>query len=275
MTAYYNEFDPKAAAWLRQLIKNGLIAHGEVDERSIVDVEASDLRGFKQHHFFAGIGVWSYSLRNAGWSDDTPVCTASLPCQPFSVAGNQLGKKDERHLLPHFIELVKQCKFDIIFGEQVESAIRHGWLDDLQATMERENYAVGHCTLGAHSTNSPHKRQRLFWVADSLKPRQQGRLSRGAHKKRQNIDRYSGCDSTDSGLEKIEWLYCKDGKRRPVKSGIEPLVTGLARGMVYRGGPINANATSYARATRLKGYGTAINADVAREFISAYMDVVQ
>ena len=272
MTAYYNEFDPKAAAWLRQLIKNGDIAPGEVDERSITDVQATDLKSYTQHHFFAGIGVWSYALRNAGWSDDTPVCTASLPCQPFSVAGNQLGKKDERHLLPHFLELVRECGFNTIFGEQVKAAIRHGWLEDLRSEMEQEAYAVRHVVLGAHSVNAAHKRQRLFWVADSLKPRQQRRLSGGAHKKRQDFNRYSGCHSTDSG---VDWLQCKDGKRRPVKSGIEPLVTGLARGMVYSGGAIDANATSYARATRLKGYGNAINADVAREFISAYMDVVQ
>lgn len=49
MSAYYNEFDPKTAAWLRQLIKNGDIAEGEVDERSITDVRAEDLRGFTQH----------------------------------------------------------------------------------------------------------------------------------------------------------------------------------------------------------------------------------
>ena len=267
MTAYYNEFDPKAAAWLRQLIKNGLIAPGEVDERSIIDVEASDLRGFKQHHFFAGIGVWSYALRNAGWSDNRPVCTASLPCQPFSAAGNQKGKDDERHLLPHFIELVKQCGFNTIFGEQVEAAIRHGWLDDLQTTMEAEGYAVGHAVLGAHSINAAHQRQRLFWVANSIskrQKRQRGKRQEGTTKHRKA-----------SRLGSIKWLYCKDGKRRPIKSSIKPLVNGLARGMVYSGGAINANATSYARATRLKGYGNAINADVAREFISAYMGVVQ
>lgn len=66
VTAYYNEFDPKAAAWLRELIADGLVARGEVDERSIVDVAASDLKGFSQHHFFAGIGGWSYALRLAG-----------------------------------------------------------------------------------------------------------------------------------------------------------------------------------------------------------------
>ena len=48
MTAYYNEFDPQAAAWLRELIKAGLICAGEVDERSIADVKPDDLRGFVQ-----------------------------------------------------------------------------------------------------------------------------------------------------------------------------------------------------------------------------------
>ena len=314
MKAYYNEFEPKTAAWLRELIKMGVIADGEVDERSIIDVEASDLRGFKQHHFFAGIGVWSYALRNAGWSDDTPVCTASLPCQPFSVAGNQLGKKDERHLLPHFLELVRECGFNTIFGEQVKAAIRHGWLDDLQTLMEREDYTMGHCILGAHSVNAAHQRQRLFWVAHSIskrQKRQRGKRQEGTSKhckasglgytqhdghfaseesgsnetsifdseKESNsaseFKRTSTSTSISSITSGVDWLQCKDGKRRPIKPCIESLVTGLARGVVYRGGPINANATSYARAIRLKGYGNAINADVAREFITAYMDVVK
>jgi len=179
MGAYYNEFDPKAAAWLRQLIKNGAIADGEVDERSIIEVQANDIRGFTQHHFFAGIGGWSYALRLAGWSDTRPVCTASLPCQPFSVAGAQKGVDDERHLLPHFIELVKQCNFQTIFGEQVPGAIKHGWLDDLCTEMEREKYRVGQIVLTAAGAGAPHIRQRLYWVADSSKQRQSGQRELG------------------------------------------------------------------------------------------------
>jgi len=175
--AYYNEFDPKAAAWIKQLIKNGLIADGEVDERSITEVTADEIRGFTQHHFFAGIGGWSYSLRLAGWADDRPVCTASLPCQPFSVAGAQKGVDDDRHLLPHFIGLVKQCNFQTIFGEQVPGAIKHGWLDDLCIEMEREKYTVGSIVLTAAGTGAPHIRQRLYWVADSINKGSQGRLS--------------------------------------------------------------------------------------------------
>ena len=54
--AYYNDNDPFAADRLRKLIKAGLIMDGEVDERSIKDVTADDVRGFVRQHFFAGIG---------------------------------------------------------------------------------------------------------------------------------------------------------------------------------------------------------------------------
>lgn len=57
--AYYNEIDPYAAQWLRNLIAAGQIAPGDVDERSIEDVRPDDIRGYTQCHFFAGIGVWS------------------------------------------------------------------------------------------------------------------------------------------------------------------------------------------------------------------------
>ena len=67
MAIYYNEFNPFAAAWLRELTKAGHIAPGEVDERSIEDVAPTDLVGFTQCHFFAGIGVWSHALRRARW----------------------------------------------------------------------------------------------------------------------------------------------------------------------------------------------------------------
>lgn len=167
MTAYYNEFDPFAAAWLRELIKDGLIADGVVDERSITDIKASDLKGFDQCHFFAGIGGWSHALRLAGWPDDRPVWTGSPPCQPFSVAGNRKGKDDERHLWPVFFELINKCQPPTVFGEQVASAIRDGWFDDLQADMERENYACGMVVLPACSVGAPHKRDRLWFVADS------------------------------------------------------------------------------------------------------------
>ena len=53
MAAYYNEIDPFCVEWLRNLIKAGHIADGEVDDRDIREVSPDDLRGFRQAHFFA------------------------------------------------------------------------------------------------------------------------------------------------------------------------------------------------------------------------------
>lgn len=176
MTAYYNEYDPKAAAWLRELIKAGHIADGIVDERSIVDVSPDDLRGFTQCHFFAGIGGWSYALRLAGWPDDKPVWTGSCPCQPFSTAGKNRGTADERHLWPVWFNLIKERRPDVIFGEQVEAAIGRGWLDLVCSDLERENYRVGAVGLPACGVGAPHIRQRLCFVADADDQRSQRRL---------------------------------------------------------------------------------------------------
>lgn len=165
MTAYYNENDPHAAAWLRELIRRELIAPGDVDERSILDVRADDLRPYGQCHFFAGIGGWSYALRLAGVSDDRPVWTGSCPCQPFSAAGAQRGSDDERHLWPAFFGLIRECLPATVIGEQVAGAAGLAWLDHVCADLEGAGYAAAAANLGAHSAGAPHLRQRLYWVA--------------------------------------------------------------------------------------------------------------
>jgi len=165
--AYYNEHDPFAAAWLRELIKEGHIAPGIVDKRDIQDVKPDELRPYTQVHLFAGIGGWSYALRLAGWPDDRPVWTGSCPCQPFSAAGKRQGTSDKRHLWPDMFRLVRECKPDVVFGEQVDAAVRLGWLDGVFTDLEGEGYACGSAVLGAHSVGAPHIRQRLWWVADA------------------------------------------------------------------------------------------------------------
>ena len=199
---YYNEFEPKAAAWLRELIAARLIPGGDVDERSICDVQPEDVRGYTSCHWFCGVGGWPYALRIAGWPDNKPVWTGSAPCQPFSVAGKGEGIDDERHLWPEMFRLIEACHPEVIFGEQVASsevvgsqleaafvdAVQKGdfatvnrianclvkspafgsdrrWLDGIQDDLESLNYAVGSPVLAASSVGAPHKRQRLYWVA--------------------------------------------------------------------------------------------------------------
>ncbi|ENI4427163.1 DNA cytosine methyltransferase [Klebsiella variicola] len=165
--AYYNEIDPFAAQWLRNLIAAGHIAPGEVDERSIEDVTPDDLRGFTQCHFFAGIGVWSHSLRLAGWPDNKPVWTGSCPCQPFSAAGKGDGFADERHLWPAFNHLISERRPQHVFGEQVASGNANTWFDLVQADLEGMGYAFGLVPFTSAGIGAPHIRERAYWVANA------------------------------------------------------------------------------------------------------------
>jgi DNA (cytosine-5)-methyltransferase 1 len=202
MGAYYNEIEPYAAQWLRNLIKAGHIAEGDVDERSIVEVEASDLRKYDQCHFFAGIGVWSYALRSAGWADDRKVWTGSCPCQPFSVAGLGQGFADERHLWPVWAKLIEQCRPDVIFGEQVANNDALAWLDVVQAYLEAADYAVGTIDLCAAGLGAPHLRQRLWWVADATGARR--RVSPKSGEGRGDETRDPRTDGTHARLREPE-----------------------------------------------------------------------
>ena len=329
-------WQPIETAWLRELIKGGLIADGEVDERSITDVDAGDLVGFNQCHFFAGIGGWSYALRLAGWPDDKPVWTGSAPCQPFSAAGAGLAADDARHLAPKFIDLVRTARPRVLFGEQVASAAVLGrvpgkakqpaapewaWIDDLSDRLEAAHYAVGTLDIPAAGIGAPHIRQRTWFRAERLgQPHSAGRGQgregceatrhggsaiaaggavgmadaddagpQGRGERRDRADqRTARADSLDGGMadaggeqqhrggrtgegrrtepadcgahdrpsapdefwRDADWLFCRDGKWRPVEPGTFPLAYGVS-----------------GRVGLLRGYGNAIVPQVAAEFI--------
>ncbi|WP_415429543.1 DNA cytosine methyltransferase [Acetobacter malorum] len=167
MRIYYNEWDEPTAAWLRVLGDRCHLPAGHVDTRSIRDVRPDDLAGYEQCHFFSGIGGWPLALRLAGY-ESLPCWTGSPPCQPFSVAGQQRGTEDERHLAPVWLGLIRECRPSMLFGEQVADAIRHGWLDDLFDALEECGYACGAAVLPACGLGAPHIRKRLFFGAVRL-----------------------------------------------------------------------------------------------------------
>ena len=162
---YYNEIDPFAAAWLRNLIAAGHLPPGDVDSRSIRDVKPEEVACYTQRHWFCGIGGWPLALKLAGWPDDAPCDTGSAPCQPFSVAGKGRGTADERHLWPEFFRLIRECRPHRLFGEQVAGPAGLAWFDAVRADLEGEGYAIGMAVLGAHSVGAPHRRQRIYWGA--------------------------------------------------------------------------------------------------------------
>jgi len=228
VSAYYNEIDPYAAAWLRNLIRDGHIADGVVDERSISDVKPEELFQFTQCHFFAGIGVWSHALRAAGWEDDRPVWTGSCPCQPFSGAGTRKGMADERHLWPHWFHLIEECRPPTVFGEQVASKDGLGWIDLVQADMEGSDYAIGAFDLCSAGFGAPHIRQRLWFVADTDNPRSQGWISGRSDTQRQDQHGHVGCGGTTDRVGDTDHGGSQGSGETRVGEGVEQSGSQLA-----------------------------------------------
>jgi DNA (cytosine-5)-methyltransferase 1 len=193
MTTYYNENDPFAVAWLRNLVAAKLIAEGDVDERSIAEVRPDDLRTYGQCHFFAGIGGWSYALRLSGWPDDVPVWTGSCPCQPFSSAGRRGGFADDRHLWPVWKNLIAERRPAVVFGEQVASAAQ--WLGLVRGDLEEMGYAVGCCPIEAASAGADHLRDRFWFVAHGSQ--QQHGSWNGRSRRRDEYSNSRGIDLAD------------------------------------------------------------------------------
>lgn len=165
---YYNENNPKAVQWLRALIEQGSIPAGDIDERNIQDVTSTDLSGYRQCHFFAGIGGWSLALRLAEISDETEIWSMSCPCQPFSVAGQGMGEDDPRHLWPYARNLVGKRRPPIVIGEQVAKKAGFGWLSRVRSDLEASAYAFGSADLCSAGVQAPHNRPRLHWIGVDL-----------------------------------------------------------------------------------------------------------
>ena len=283
MRAYFNEWDPYAAGWLRNLIAAGFLPAGDVDERSIADVQPGDLAGYTQCHFFAGIGGWGLALRLSGWTDDRPVWTGSCPCQPFSVAGSQRGFDDERHLWPQFRRLIAERQPSVVFGEQVAGA--PDWLCLVRGDLEAMGYAVGAIPLEAASADTDHFRDRYWFVADhDFERTSEGRPERGGklggpggaqdfgtrhvvHDPSlgwgegwtEHEFRSRGFTAAVASIDGRQYVECPDGKWRRLPP---PRVRWLGNGIP-------------ARVAKLRAFGNAIDPRPAAQFIAAYMDTTQ
>ena len=237
--AYYNDNNPYAVKTLKNLISAGLIAPGDVDDRSIIDVKPNDLIGYNQCHFFAGLGGWSYAARLAGWPDWRPMWSASLPCQPFSVAGKGLGFDDARHLWPVVAELIKECRPAAFFGEQSAAAIE--WLRFVRSDLEGMDYSVGAIPIEAASKGARHKRDRSWLLA---------------HSERNEQRRQEPCGGETGRVGRIIQPF----------PWHEPWESALARFRVVDDGiSRRVGATDAAR--------NAIVPQIAAEIISAYLDM--
>jgi len=252
----YTDRSHKCCEKMRLLTQNKTLPPGKVLEADINEVTSTQLIEFTQCHFFCGIGGWPLSCDMAGIPQNFPIWTASLPCQPFSRAGYQRGFTDRRHLWPVFFNLVEQCRPPILVGEQVVSNTALKWWDKVARDLEGIGYAVAAIALPASSVGAYHKRDRLYWgavanthITNPTPERKQ--WSRGFCRAEK--------DSRFDIWDNPEWVRCSDGKARPIKPGIHPMVDGLSQ----RVGRLDA----------LRGYGNAIVPQLGAVFLQEFLEV--
>ena len=94
------------------------------------------------------------------------IVTGGYPCQPFSQAGKRQGEKDERHLWPEMLRIIKSCKPRYVVAENVAGHVNMG-LDQVLTDLENQGYTTRPIIIPACAKNAPHRRDRV-WIIGEL-----------------------------------------------------------------------------------------------------------
>ena len=115
---------------------------------------------------FPGVPICE-DIYEAKGEDYTPVdlLTGGFPCQPFSVAGKQRGKEDDRYLWPEMLRVIREARPSWIIGENVDGIVNMG-LDEVLFDLESEGYKTRTFIIPACAVDAPHRRARVWIVAN-------------------------------------------------------------------------------------------------------------
>jgi DNA (cytosine-5)-methyltransferase 1 len=133
-----------------------------------------------KHHFptstsYNDITKTDFSIHRG----EIDILTGGFPCQPYSSAGQRLGKADERHLFPEMLRAIKEIEPTWIIGENVRGLVSWGGglvFHEVCSDLEREGYEVQSFLIPAAGKNAPHRRERIWFIAysDGIRSRKSG-----------------------------------------------------------------------------------------------------
>ena len=101
---------------------------------------------------------------------EADIVVGGFPCQPFSVAGKQKGRDDNRYLWPEMFRLIKEIKPEFVIGENVQGLVnlQNGMvLRQVQDDLEGEGFEVQCFLIPASGIGAWHQRFRVWIVAHS------------------------------------------------------------------------------------------------------------
>jgi len=116
------------------------------------------------------------------------VISGGFPCQPFSVAGKQKGKGDDRYLWPEMLRVIRELTPSWVVGENVPGIIKIAG-KTICEDLEREGYAVTVFNFEAAAVGAPHRRDRVFFVGWNSEGNDSGKVGTVCSRKDANTGR--------------------------------------------------------------------------------------
>lgn len=196
-----------------------------------------DIRTVTKEGFYEKTGLRTVDLISGGF-----------PCQPFSVAGKQRGKEDDRYLWPEMLRVIEEIRPTWVLGENVAGIVRMA-LDQVLFELENKGYTALPFIIPACSVDAPHRRERVFIIAHSNNTRNRAQeLRANRNRQTENERREKQSQLGVSGLCKdvadAKSTECKRHWTKPGRSqdgltnggwwAVEPDVGRVANGIPNR-----------------------------------------
>jgi len=138
------------------------------------------------------------------WRGLVDVVTGGFPCQPFSVAGKGLGIDDPRNMWPDTIRVIREVEPRYCLLENVPGLLTHEYFGTILGDLVASGFRVRWDCFSAASVGAPHRRDRLWIVAESPSARCEGGAERSISvEEEQSVpcERVAVADADEEGLE--------------------------------------------------------------------------
>jgi len=203
---------------------------------------AADTRGEKQR----GIPSGAREAVPAPWRGSFDLITGGFPCQPFSQAGKRKGTDDDRHLWPEMFRVIRAFTPTWVVAENVRGLLTLGGgvvFEQVCADLEGAGYEVQPLVIPACAVNAPHRRDRVWFVANRKGAERNGERAEQGWK--QGRPSNEDCDAADAaGIRRHGEPHQWQGVQRDE----------LARGEAGTGDKPSFNVTNDERWSRLPGH---------------------